>query len=257
MLRIGQVESSATADGTYTDGNVAGGISATRLRASAFNAIQEELAHVVESTGVDLDVDDTTQVLTALKAMFAANTESMGALAALVGAANKLPYFTGPKAAALADLTAFAREILAQSDAAGVLSKIGLGDASTTQKGVVQLTESSGSSHSLVLNQLGATQLNNTNLGQNQTVQDLTATRALGVTYTNTTGKPIAVSVRITGGASVNATGTVNNIPFAYQNTTASATGSVGLWICPYISRHLLSLNPLLACCRRYSRGER
>ncbi|EFA6624495.1 MULTISPECIES: hypothetical protein [Escherichia] len=28
-------------------------------------------------------------------------------------------------------------------------------------------------------------------------------------------------------------------------------------WICPYISSHLLSLNPLLACCRRYSRGER
>ncbi|ATM51629.1 hypothetical protein CRN65_28500 (plasmid) [Klebsiella pneumoniae] len=30
-----------------------------------------------------------------------------------------------------------------------------------------------------------------------------------------------------------------------------------GRWICPYISRHLLSLNPLLARCRRYSRGER
>ena len=30
-----------------------------------------------------------------------------------------------------------------------------------------------------------------------------------------------------------------------------------GLWICPYISRHLLSLNPLQARCRRYSRGER
>ncbi|WP_250130627.1 2-thiouracil desulfurase family protein, partial [Escherichia coli] len=26
-------------------------------------------------------------------------------------------------------------------------------------------------------------------------------------------------------------------------------------WICPYISRHLLSLNPSLAHCRRYSRG--
>ncbi|MGP0709349.1 hypothetical protein ACAG16_11350, partial [Escherichia coli] len=25
-------------------------------------------------------------------------------------------------------------------------------------------------------------------------------------------------------------------------------------WICPYISRHLLSLNPLQARCRRYSR---
>ncbi len=33
--------------------------------------------------------------------------------------------------------------------------------------------------------------------------------------------------------------------------------GDLGEWICPYISRHLLSLNPLLACCRRYSRGER
>ncbi|WP_033806456.1 CoA transferase, partial [Escherichia coli] len=32
-------------------------------------------------------------------------------------------------------------------------------------------------------------------------------------------------------------------------------TRTFGPWICPYISRHLLSLNPLLACCRRYSRG--
>ena len=36
-----------------------------------------------------------------------------------------------------------------------------------------------------------------------------------------------------------------------------SSTPGVFWWICPYISRHLLSLNPLLACCRRYSRGER
>ncbi|EEW1712216.1 hypothetical protein F9451_24565 [Escherichia coli] len=28
-------------------------------------------------------------------------------------------------------------------------------------------------------------------------------------------------------------------------------------WICPYISRHLLSLNPLQARLHRYSRGER
>ncbi|UFH12831.1 hypothetical protein LOX64_26640 [Klebsiella pneumoniae] len=32
---------------------------------------------------------------------------------------------------------------------------------------------------------------------------------------------------------------------------------SIMSWICPYISRHLSSLNPLLARCRRYSRGER
>ena len=36
-----------------------------------------------------------------------------------------------------------------------------------------------------------------------------------------------------------------------------SVSDREGDWICPYISRHLLSLNPLQARCRRYSRGER
>ena len=40
-------------------------------------------------------------------------------------------------------------------------------------------------------------------------------------------------------------------------NTANISNNGFGFWICPYISRHLLSLNPLLACCRRYSRGER
>ncbi|EOM8258658.1 hypothetical protein ACNGUO_003285 [Escherichia coli] len=70
MLRIGQVESSATVDGKYTDGSVAGGIAATRLRAAAFNAIQEELANIVESAGMTLDPDDVTQVLAAFKKQF-------------------------------------------------------------------------------------------------------------------------------------------------------------------------------------------
>ncbi|OKX41771.1 hypothetical protein AWP92_10240 [Escherichia coli] len=41
------------------------------------------------------------------------------------------------------------------------------------------------------------------------------------------------------------------------QNHTLNKNLIIKQWICPYISRHLLSLNPLLACCRRYSRGER
>ncbi|WP_213061844.1 hypothetical protein, partial [Escherichia coli] len=38
------------------------------------------------------------------------------------------------------------------------------------------------------------------------------------------------------------------------ERGTTNNTHIINHWICPYISRHLLSLNPLLACCRRYSR---
>lgn len=67
MLRIGQVEATATQDGKYTDGIVAAGVAATRLRAAAFNAMQEELAHIVESAGLALDINDMTQVLKAIQ----------------------------------------------------------------------------------------------------------------------------------------------------------------------------------------------
>lgn len=74
MLRIGQIEATATQDGKYTDGSVAGGIAATRLRAAAFNAMQEELAHIVEAAGIQLDPADMTQVLASLKKLFLSRT---------------------------------------------------------------------------------------------------------------------------------------------------------------------------------------
>ncbi len=50
---------------------------------------------------------------------------------------------------------------------------------------------------------------------------------------------------------------TMNNNPAILSAVLDLDIEGIVLWICPYISRHLLSLNPLLACCRRYSRGER
>ncbi len=52
------------------------------------------------------------------------------------------------------------------------------------------------------------------------------------------------------------ANATTNDISGTTYNTFHHYNDAT-YWICPYISRHLLSLNPLQARCRRYSRGER
>ncbi len=44
---------------------------------------------------------------------------------------------------------------------------------------------------------------------------------------------------------------------YSLKQSVIDTAFAVANWICPYISRHLLSLNPLQARCRRYSRGER
>lgn len=136
MLRIGQVETTATSDNKYTDGSVAGGVAATRLRASAFNAIQEELAHIVESAGLTLDINNNEQVLIALQNLFQSRDATLTAIAALTGAANKLAYFNGVDTAALTDLTDIGRDVIGQSSVANLLSYLGLGDGSALAVGI-------------------------------------------------------------------------------------------------------------------------
>ncbi|BEC89926.1 hypothetical protein VEE61_30060 [Escherichia coli] len=52
-------------------------------------------------------------------------------------------------------------------------------------------------------------------------------------------------------------TGAVDALKEELTRRISKRYDDVDVWICPYISRHLLSLNPLQARCRRYSRGER
>ncbi|MFI3411238.1 gp53-like domain-containing protein [Citrobacter braakii] len=54
---------------------------------------------------------------------------TLTAISALVGAANKLPYFNGPETAALTDLTDVGRNIIGKNAIADVLEYLGLGTA--------------------------------------------------------------------------------------------------------------------------------
>ncbi|PLC66091.1 hypothetical protein B9P82_00155 [Citrobacter sp. L55] len=60
---------------------------------------------------------------------------TLTALSALVGVANKLPYFNGDDTADLADLTQVGRDIIGKGDIADVIQYLGLGDAASRDVG--------------------------------------------------------------------------------------------------------------------------
>lgn len=61
---------------------------------------------------------------------------TLTALAALVGVANKLPYFNGDDTAALTDLTKVGRDIIGQTDIAAVLQYLGINETINPSKRV-------------------------------------------------------------------------------------------------------------------------
>lgn len=203
---------------------------------------------------------------------------TLTALASLIGAANKLPYFNGDDTATLTDLTQVGRDIIGKADIAAVLTYLGLDhfgyepstgetaifngnknlryfinnnnesgvasvdfgllwgfdDTGRLTKGVIPvarldglssgtgtsttavmsqkattdainaekttIVQQFGQSTTSVISQKGTTDLVNdaASVGVNQLWNDVTATRAVGVNYTNNTGRPIVIAMNVT-----------------------------------------------------------
>ncbi|EAR4764987.1 tail fiber protein [Salmonella enterica] len=135
---------------------------------------------------------------------------------------------TGVPDSTTAATTTAVNYVLNQAAAAYSLaeSKYTADGATTGKAGLVQLVNSMGGSGSLVMPQAAVTTAIQTypSLGKGQTLQDLRGSRSIDATYTNSTGFPIAVYVRITGGTSANLYVHVNGIEFGGGGSTASNT---------------------------------
>ncbi|MPQ51949.1 phage tail protein [Citrobacter telavivensis] len=114
-----------------------------------------EIVHVTERTGDSMTIERgqegtvarawsandiaanmmTAGTLSYLLTNFQPLDSTLTALATLVGAANKLPYFNGVDSAALTDLTAVGRDIIGKKTAADILTYLGLGEGSALPVG--------------------------------------------------------------------------------------------------------------------------
>lgn len=82
MQKVGDITSTATPEGEFTDGNVAGGVNPTLLMALWFNTIQRELCNVVTESGGTLDPNDFTQIVKAIRKISGDELDGKGFLAA-------------------------------------------------------------------------------------------------------------------------------------------------------------------------------
>lgn len=129
-----------TPDNLFHDGNPLTGELGTIVDAEHLNNEQASIRDVQSElisllTAAEIEPNPATfQLFSALKILFAQNNDTLRALSGLVGAANKLPYFTAANAAALTALTSTGRDIIGKNTVADVLTYLGLGDVVSMTK---------------------------------------------------------------------------------------------------------------------------
>ncbi|EOY4404255.1 phage tail protein [Klebsiella michiganensis] len=91
MRKVGSTTDTADANGEYTNGNVANGISPTIINAEMLNTFQRELVNLVEGLGYTLNPDDDSQILKAINGVISGRLLGLPKVITSSGVFTKTP----------------------------------------------------------------------------------------------------------------------------------------------------------------------
>lgn len=77
MQKIGNITSTADANGEWTNGNVAAGTAPTLIDAAWLNTIQRELINIISAAGITIDPSNDSQVIAAQKKLFLQSSNNL------------------------------------------------------------------------------------------------------------------------------------------------------------------------------------
>lgn len=194
----------------FRDGDPANAILATRLQAAWFNALQEEVASVIEAAGFALEPGNNAQLSAAIGKMIVDNTiDTLNTARINVASASTVNLTESAPATRHINITG-TTTINGFTVTVGRCYFVRFAGALTltnsanlvTQTGANIVTEAGDT---CILRGLGGgsveilayTRSAPAAIGFGQSWQDVTAQRALSTTYTNTTKRPIVVKVSV------------------------------------------------------------
>lgn len=201
----------STGEGTpgyFTDGNPAGGQAATILRAEFMNMLMMEMVNAITGAGITPSKDTFTQLRSAIEAYITARVAS-STYAGIVALSTNAQTQSGA-------LSTVAVTPASLSSRTATETRTGLVELAT----VAETLAGTDATRAVPPSGLAATVF-----GLNQAWADVTASRALATTYTNSTGKPIAVNAFLQSNAS-NASPalTINGSLILYGSSQQNAT---------------------------------